>query len=85
MQASVTEDITGAIADSVNYAIEALRDLVSTINSTSGLVASAVQETSAIADRLGPAPETLPRWQQLTQRFATATRLEAAFWGLGQP
>ena len=39
----------------------------------------------AIADRLGPAPETLPRWQQLTQRFATATRLEAAFWGLGQP
>jgi twitching motility protein PilJ len=40
VQASVTEDITGAIADSVNYAIEALRDLVSTINSTSGLVAA---------------------------------------------
>ena len=34
VQASVTEDITGAIADSVNYAIEALRDLVSTINNT---------------------------------------------------
>ena len=39
----------------------------------------------AVADRLGPAPETLPRWGQLAHRFATATRLEAAFWGLGQP
>src|SRR5262249_23008158 len=28
VQATVTEDITGAIADSINYAIEALRDLV---------------------------------------------------------
>ena len=32
VQASVTEDITGAIADSINYAIEALRELVTTIN-----------------------------------------------------
>ena len=38
----------------------------------------------AVADRLGPSPETLPRWQGLCQRFATATRLEAAFWGLGR-
>lgn len=38
----------------------------------------------AVADRLGPAPETLPRWQGLCRRFATATRLEAAFWGLGR-
>jgi twitching motility protein PilJ len=61
VQASVTEDITGAIADSVNYAIEALRDLVSTINNTSGLVASAVQETSAIADRLAKSSEIQAR------------------------
>ena len=39
----------------------------------------------AVADRLGPSPENLPRWGQLAHRFATATRLEAAFWGLGQP
>lgn len=38
----------------------------------------------AVADRLGPAPETVPRWQALSARFATATRLEAAFWGLGR-
>ena len=44
VQASVTEDITGAIADSVNYAIEALRDLGSTINSTSEQIASAAQD-----------------------------------------
>lgn len=61
VQASVTEDITGAIADSINYAIEALRDLVSTINNTSGLVASAVQETSAIADRLAKSSEVQAR------------------------
>ena len=31
---TVSEDITGAIADSVNYSIDALRDLVGTINNT---------------------------------------------------
>lgn len=38
----------------------------------------------AIAARLGATPEALPRWQGLAHRFATATRLEAAFWGLGR-
>ena len=38
---------------------------------------------AAVARRLGPAAETLPRWQSLAQRFATATRLEAAFWVQG--
>ena len=61
VQASVTEDITGAIADSVNYAIEALRDLVSTINSTSEQIASAAQETRTVADRLAKASEVQAR------------------------
>ena len=61
VQASVTEDITGAIADSVNYAIEALRDLVSTINSTSEHIAAASQETRAVADRLAKASEVQAR------------------------
>ena len=38
----------------------------------------------AVAVRLGDAPQTLPRWQGLQHRFTTATRLEAAFWGLGR-
>ena len=73
VQASVTEDITGAIADSVNYAIEALRDLVSTINNTSGLVASAVQETSSIADRLAKSSEIQAR--QIESASSTVTQM----------
>ena len=57
VQASVTEDITGAIADSINYAIEALRDLVTTINDTSGRVAAAAEETRSIAERLASASQ----------------------------
>ncbi|WP_347267553.1 thiaminase II [Paracoccus sp. (in: a-proteobacteria)] len=38
---------------------------------------------SAIDNRLGTVPETSPRWSALESRFATATRLEVAFWGLG--
>jgi twitching motility protein PilJ len=36
MRATVTEDITGAIADAVNYAVDALRTLVIRMDSTSG-------------------------------------------------
>jgi len=38
----------------------------------------------AVARRLGGAPETLPRWQELAERFATATRLEVRFWTLAR-
>jgi twitching motility protein PilJ len=55
--ASVTEDITGAIADSINYAIEALRELVTTINTTSEQVSSATQESRATAMHLAEASE----------------------------
>lgn len=44
---TVTEDITGAIADSVNYSIDALRDLVGTINDTAVQVTSAVKNTQS--------------------------------------
>lgn len=73
VQASVTEDITGAIADSVNYAIEALRDLVSTINNTSELMASAAQETRAVADRLARASEVQAR--QIESSSKTVTQM----------
>jgi twitching motility protein PilJ len=49
MQATVSEDITGAIADSVNYTVEELRTLVGRINSTVEQVTeatTAAQETS---------------------------------------
>lgn len=38
----------------------------------------------AVTRRLGDLPQSSPRWAALVERFATATRLEAAFWNLGQ-
>jgi twitching motility protein PilJ len=48
-QATVTEDITGAIADSVNYTVEELRSLVAQVQSTVGRVTDTtlqVEQTS---------------------------------------
>lgn len=50
--ATVTEDITGAIADSVNFSIDALRSLVEAINNTVLRVSQSSQRTQAIANRL---------------------------------
>ncbi len=55
--ATVTEDITGAIADSINYAIEALRSLVTTINETSVQVTASAQESRSTAMHLAEASE----------------------------
>ncbi|MBX8477743.1 methyl-accepting chemotaxis protein [Pseudomonas cichorii] len=55
--ASVTEDFTGAIADSINYSIDQLRELVVTINLTAEQVAAAVQDTQATAAQLAAASE----------------------------
>ena len=52
---TVTENITGAIADSVNYSIDALRDLVGTINKTAVQVGSAVRKTQNTTGQLAEA------------------------------
>lgn len=57
VKATVTEDMTGAIADSINFAIEQLRSLVQTITDTSVQVASSAQETQATAMHLAEAAE----------------------------
>src|SRR6478735_6888067 len=57
VKATVTEDMTGAIADSINFAVEQLRSLVATINDTSVQVASSAQETQATAMHLAEAAE----------------------------
>ncbi len=57
VSATVTEDITGAIADSINYAIDALRNLVSAINDTTQQVSSAAQQTQATAMHLAEASD----------------------------
>ncbi|OED44696.1 chemotaxis protein [Endozoicomonas sp. (ex Bugula neritina AB1)] len=57
VNASVTEDFTGAIADSINFSIEQLRSLVNTINQTAVQVDTAAQETQATAKVLARSAE----------------------------
>jgi twitching motility protein PilJ len=55
VQATVTEDITGAIADSINYAIEALRELVTTINDSAIQLDGAAKQTQGAAAHMAKA------------------------------
>jgi twitching motility protein PilJ len=55
--ATVTEDFTGAIADSINFTIDQLRVLVSRINDTAVRVSSAAQETQGTALHLAEASD----------------------------
>ena len=56
-EATVTEDFTGAIADSINYAIDQMRTLVQSIRDTAVNVASSAQETQSTAKQLAEASE----------------------------
>jgi twitching motility protein PilJ len=61
MNATVTEDITGAIADSVNVAVEALRRLVTTINQSALQLDAATRQTQALAQHLAKASSAQSR------------------------
>jgi twitching motility protein PilJ len=52
IKASVTEDITGAIADSINYTIDELRSLVTGINKATEQVTQATQQAQSISKQL---------------------------------
>jgi twitching motility protein PilJ len=73
VRATVTEDITGAIADSVNFAVEALRSLVTTINDTALHVSTSAQETQATAMHLAEAAEH--QAQQITSASAAINEI----------
>jgi twitching motility protein PilJ len=51
-EATVTEDITGAIADSVNYTVEELRSLVSNVQNTAARVAQTTSDVDATSTEL---------------------------------
>ncbi len=51
-QATVTEDITGAIADSVNYTVEELRTLVTNVQNTASRVAQTTSEVDVTSTEL---------------------------------
>ena len=57
VNATVSEDFTGAIADSVNFAIDQLRQLVLVINSTAERVSQSSEQTQMNAVELAEASE----------------------------
>lgn len=67
--AAVTEEITGAIADSINFAIDQLRSLVIAINQNSTQVLEAAREAQSTASHLSDASTS----QALQIREATSS------------
>ena len=57
IRAKVTEDITGAIADSMNYTIDELRTLVTGVNNASNQVSVKSQQAQAVSVQLIDAAE----------------------------
>ena len=76
VQATVTEDITGAIADSINYAIEAMREVVESINQTTEEVSGSAQDTQATIMHLADAAEH--QREQITGASSTIDKMTAA-------
>ena len=72
VKATVTEHITGAIADSINYAIDALRALVATINKTAVMLDSSARQVLASSGHLAKASD-----QQAKQVSAASESVEA--------
>lgn len=74
VRASVTEDVTGAIADSINFAIEELRGLVDRINAATEELTKATVVAHGIADRLYEASQR----QSRQIRLASESTLQMA-------
>jgi len=65
VKATVSDDVTGAIADSVNYTVEQLREVVQGINTTAQTVFESAEETrqrtTSLADSSGRQAEQVRR------------------------
>ena len=69
VQATVSEDITGAIADSINFTVEELRELVGRVTNTAQQVNDASEEAAKISTELIGAS------QQQSREIEDATQL----------
>ncbi|WP_018608533.1 methyl-accepting chemotaxis protein [Uliginosibacterium gangwonense] len=83
VRATVTEDVTGAIADSVNYTIEELAVLVRRINDAAGRVTIATQSAQRISGELLDASERQSReiqhaGQQVQEMARSMTSVSAS-------
>ncbi len=82
VQATVTEDITGAIADSVNYAIDELRMLVTNINRATAQVTEATDAAKRITDELLAAAER--QSQQIAATSEAVNQMSQSIAGVSQ-
>jgi twitching motility protein PilJ len=73
VKATVSEEITGAIADSINYAIEALRELVVTINKTAVTLDGSARQALASAGHLAKA--SVQQSKQVTAASESAAEM----------
>jgi twitching motility protein PilJ len=73
VKAQVTENITGAIADSINYTIDSLRDLVTEINRATEQVNQATAQAQATSADLLKAAEL--QSQQITETGEAVTNM----------
>lgn len=80
IEATVSEDITGAIADSINIAVEEMRTLVETINEAAVNVTSSAQETRGTAMHLTDA--TQHQIEQINTASQTVRRISEAISGM---
>lgn len=76
MEAEVTDQITGAIADSVNFAVKEMRELVTRINDASRQVAKESRATSATAQSLLVA--STKQAKQITMTTETVQSMSAS-------
>jgi twitching motility protein PilJ len=75
VKAQVTEDITGAIADSMNYTIEELRNLVTGVNSAAMSVTQKTEQAQSIsAELLGAAERQSREIEETTSRVLEVSR-----------
>jgi methyl-accepting chemotaxis protein len=75
VQASVSEDITGAIADSVNYAVGELRNLVTGVQKATGQVTQRAREAQATSEQLLEAASLQAKHiEETTTRMGEVTR-----------
>jgi twitching motility protein PilJ len=75
VRAQVTEDITGAIADSVNYTVEELRSLVTGVNSAAISVTQKTAQAQAVSDELlGAAERQSKEIEETTSRVLEVSR-----------
>ncbi|HEX8405844.1 MAG TPA: methyl-accepting chemotaxis protein [Duganella sp.] len=73
VQATVSEDITGAIADSVNYTVEELRGLVGRVTATAEQVTRASNHAQSIASNLLQASQRQSR--EIEDASATVAKM----------